>query len=291
MRNAFLDINILPTHFKGRAIVSWQVLPKLKDAAFFIYRKWDGGAEWELLNTEPARGTAYVDKTFRINNKIQVPAYKILAFDSDGNEYESPEVALYSNADRRAYGVAQNIIRALYLQARQDGIPVLYYPAIKNGEMSSSLDDLTGQRDKAVCLDTTADTEDGEDASNDYGTYYENGYYRPFLTYVRLIGAKRVKENVLDEGLFNDAVQHAIFLAFPPVRSGDLVVDVATDRRWIVGDSIETQTVKSIIPVAYKTIITLQEHNDPCYAVPIPSNYSTLLKQLTWPTMVPTLQK
>ncbi len=275
--NGFLDVSIFPTHAKNKAVVAWITVPEIKDAEFYIYRKWDGGAEWELLNTEPVYGTTYADTQFTINNKLQVPSYRLLAI-KDGKEYESPEIAVYSKIDRKAFGVAQNIIRGLYFQARQDGIPVLYYPAKKNGAMSSSLDDLTGQRESATCTGG-----DGDDPSNDYGQFYDGGYYRPFLTYVRMLGAKRVKENVLDEGLFDNSIQHALFLAFPPVRSNDLVVDVSTDRRWIVGKTIQAQLVKSVIPVAYRTEISLQEHNHPCYSVPIPDNYPELIRRLTWP--------
>lgn len=279
----FYDVNILPSHSKKTAIVSWRVAKFLRPAEFYIYRKWDGGAEFELLNETPAYGNTYADTTFKIQNKVDVPHYKILAI-LDGEEYESPDVAIFDHADRKAFGVAQNIICSNYLQARQDGIPVLYYPAIRNGKMSSALDDVTGQRNSVQCVTDEGATGDTEvEDANDYGTYYEGGYYRPFITFIRLIGARVQRENILDEGKFDETVQNAKFLAFPPVRTGDLVVDVATDRRWFVGTSITAHLIKSIIPVSYDAFITLQATSHPCYNVPVPSNYSYLLHQLTWP--------
>lgn len=273
---AFRDINILPSHNKRTAIVAWLVDPSIKTAAFYIYRKYDGGAEWELLNETPVYGNTYADKDFFIKNKEQVPAYKVLALTEDNKEYVSPEVALFSRTGRKAYGVAQNIIRAKYYQARQDGIPVLYYPAITNGAMSASLDDVTGQRLEASCTASEGD-------EVDYGTYYKGGYYRPFLTYVRLIGERIQREDRLDDGIYDTSLYNVEFLAFPPVRTGDLVVDVATDRRWFVGSSIKMEAVQSIIPVSYTATLSLQEHNHPCYAVPIPTNYHDMLRRLTWP--------
>lgn len=279
----YYEVNILPSHSKKTAIISWRVAKFLRPAEFYIYRKWDGGATWELLNETAVYGTTYADTTFNIQNKTSVPHYKVLAL-LDGDEYESPDVAVFAHTDRKAFGVAQNIIRSNYLQARQDGIPVLYYPAITNGKMSSALDDVTGQRNSAQCvtdIDATGDTET-EDA-NDYGTYYAGGYYRPFITFIRLIGARVQRSNILDEGKFDETVQNAKFLAFPPVRTGDLVVDVSTDRRWLVGPSITAHLIKSIIPVSYDAFLTLQATTHPCYDVPVPSNYSYLLHQLTWP--------
>lgn len=277
----FLDVAIYPSHAKRTAIVAWSVAPFLKEAEFYIYRKWDGGAEWELLNTTAARGSTYADTTFNIRTKDQVPQYKILAI-LNGKEYVSPAVAVFAHAGRKAFGVAHNIIRAKYLQARQDGLPVLYYPLIKNGAMSSTLDDITGQRLEAVCT-TGNSTDPNDDANNDYGTYYKGGYYRPFLTYIRFMGPKLQQTDRLDVGIFDETVQKVKFLAFPPVRTGDLVVDVATDRRWFVGQSIQSELVKGIIPVGYSANLTLQATNHPCYDVPIPDNYIELLHRLTWP--------
>lgn len=278
----FLDITIYPSHARRVAIVAWTVIPELKNAEFYVYKKWDGGAEWELLNTTPATGTTYADTDFTFRTKEQVPHYKLLAITADGKEYPSPDVALFSHVDRKAFGVAHNIIRAKYLQARQDGIPVLYYPAIKNGAMNAALDNVTGQRLEAVCP-TSNSVDPNDDANNDYGTYYAGGYYRPFLTFVRFMGAKVQKQNILDEGIYDESTQITKFLAFPPVRTGDLIVDVATDRRWFVGDSIQAELVKGIIPVGYTATLALQAHNHPCYTVPIPDNYTTMLRRLTWP--------
>lgn len=271
--NEFRYINILPSHSKGTAIVTWIVSPELQDADFYIYKKPDGGATWELLNETPVNGTVYADTTFYIPNKVQVPMYRVLAV-LDGKEYVSPDIALFSKISRMDYGIAQNIIYAKYMQAKHDGTPVLYYPLIRNGKMSSSLDSATGQRVEATC----AGAEDG-----DYGSYYEGGFYRPFITFVRFMGSRVNKENILDVGKFDSSMQNADFLAFPPVRSGDMIVDVATDNRWFVDDSINPELVRSVIPVGYEARVSLQDRNNPCYAVPIPDNYQEMLDKLTWP--------
>lgn len=281
-KTPFLDVAIYPSHAKRVAIVAWTVKPELKDAEFYIYRKWDGGAEWELLNTKPATGTVYADTDFTIRTKEQVPHYKVLAI-AGGKEYVSPDVALFAHANRKAFGVAHNIIRAKYMQARQDGIPVLYYPLVKNGAMNAALDSITGQRLSATCTNNNS-TDPENDAENDYGTFYAEGYYRPFLTFVRLMGAKLQRETRLDDGVYDESTQLVEFLAFPPVRTGDMVVDVATDRRWFIGESIQAELVKGIIPVGYSTTMVLQSHNHPCYSVPIPKNYTDMLQRLVWPS-------
>lgn len=273
MATEFRNILIFPSYHKRTAIVAWVVDPKIKDAEFYVYRKIDGGAEWELLNDEPVFGTTFADTKFYIPNKVQQPVYKVLAI-LGNDEYVSPEVALFSRTGRKEFGLAHNIIRAKYLQARQDGIPILYYPLVKNGEKNATLDAVTGQRIQASCPD-----------ENDYGTYYAQGYYRPFLTYIRFLGERVQRTSILDTGITDSTEMNAELLAFPPVRTGDLIVDVATDRRWIVGDNIRTDNVKGIIPVSYTAQITLQAHNAPCYGVPIPTNYPEMISKLTWPML------
>lgn len=253
--------------------MAWQVDPSIRDAEFYVYRKWDSGAEWELLNTQPVYGNGYADKEFVIKNKSQVPAYRVLAIKGE-LEWDSPEVAVFDHVSRKEFGIAQNIIRGLYLQARHDGIPVLYYPAVKNGAMSGSLDPDTGQR----IANTDCEMGNVADDENDYGTYYKGGYYRPFLTFIRPMQPKLVREDRLDVGVFDSNIIQTYFLPFPSVRSGDMVVDVATDRRWIIGEGVTSSNFASKIPVLYQGEMSLQAHNDPCYKVPVPTNYSHMIR-------------
>lgn len=280
----FRDVSIFPSHARRAAIVAWIVSPVIADAKFYVYRKLDGGAEWERLNDEPVYGTTFVDTSFYIPNKVQVPCYKVVAVDGDGKVHMSHEQAMFDRTGRKTYGVAHYIIRTKYYKARQDGIPVLYYPAVKNGRMSSSLDDLTGQRLKAGCSSTgdSADPDAGEDDDNDYGMYYAKGFYRPFITYIRFIGQKLQRQDRLDDGIFDASVQNVEFLAFPPVRTGDMVVDVPTDRRWLVGSSIKEENVRGIVPVGYVSTLSLQDTNDPVYGVPVPTNYHYMIRRLSW---------
>lgn len=276
---AFRDINIFPSHSKRAAVVAWVVDPSIRDAEFYVYRRKDEGAEWQLLNEEPAFGQMYTDLDFNVNVKLANPGYKVLAI-LNGKEFVSPDITLYSKTGRQAYGVAHMIIREKYMQARQDGIPVLYYPLARNGKTNAALDPDTGQRVKATC---PASADGGGEEDDDYGTYYADGYCRPFLTYIRLLGEFAQRENVLDTGVFDASTQRAELLSFPYPRTDDMIVDVTTDRRWKVGDQIQTNLVKGVIPIGHVCKISLQAHNDPCYSVPVPDNYPELVRNLTWP--------
>lgn len=277
----FRDILIFPSYSKGQAVVSWRVDPEWLNAEFYIYKKTDGGQPYVLLNDQPVYGTTFTDNTFESKNLTDVPMYRILAMLGD-KAADSPEVALYDKTGKKSFGIASKILHLKYLQAKTDGIPVLYYPAVTSGKISSNIDPLTGQRianscdkdDNCPCC-TEEDTID----NNDYGQYYEGGYCPPFLTFIRLLGAKNVKTNILDEGTFQEETQMVEFLPFPPVRTNDLVVDVATDRRWLVNKSINPSHIKGIIPIDYTANMTLLPKGHKAYEVPVPKNYYQMLRR------------
>lgn len=271
-----LDLVIYPSYAKGAATIFWVTTPMLRRARFFVYKKVDGGAEWELLNKKPIYGTQYTDTNFYTPNLKSVPEYRLLA-NLNGVEYESAPVAVHARTGKKAFGIASNIIRNKYYQARQDGIPVLYYPAISEGEYSDSVDPDTLQRENVSCATLE---EAVSPAGEDYGTLFKGGYHRPFITFVRFLQAKLQKENILEEGVYDDATQVVELLPFPPARAGDLIVDVTTDRRWTLNTSIKSYMVKGAIPVGYMTSVTQLPHNHAAYKVPIPTNYHEKLIQL-----------
>ena len=268
---AFRHIHILPSYHSKIAVVQWDVDPKLKDAEFYIYKKQDGGQQWELLNTEPVYGNMYLDTNFYSTNKVDVPHYKLLAIDGN-TEYESEQIAVYSHLRRREFGIIKKIIMTKFLQAKHDGIPVLYYPAIKGGKVSTNIDPVTGQRMSTSCKNEDSDT-------NDYGTYYQGGYCAPFLTFIRLRGAKLERSNLTEIGKWDESTQQIELIPYPPVRPGDLIVDVATDKRYIINDSIKPHEFKNI-PISYEASMSLQPRSAECYGVPIPQDYIDRLKQV-----------
>lgn len=265
----FRYIHILPSYHSKTAVIRWEVDPSLKNAEFYIYKKEDGGQEWSLLNETPVYGNIYLDVNFYSKNKIQVPHYRILAL-LDGKEYVSDQIAVFDKLRRREFGIIKKIIMSKLLQAKHDGIPVLYYPAISSGKVSTNIDPLTGQRTAYTCPNSD---------NNDFGTYYEGGYAQPFITFVRLLGAKLDRTNRTEIGVWDETIQNVELLPYPPVRAGDMIVDVTTDRRWIINDSIKPAEFKGI-PVSYQATMALQARNEKCYGVPIPDNYTQMLKQL-----------
>lgn len=267
----FRHIHILPSYHSKTAVIQWDVDPAIKDAEFYVYKKQDGGQQWQLLNEEPIYGNIYLDTNFYSTNKLDVPHYKILAIEGD-NEYESEQIAVYSHLRRREFGIIKKIIMTKFLQAKHDGIPVLYYPAIKNGKVSLNIDPTTGQRISSDCSDSSEEYKD-------YGTYYEGGYCTPFITYIRLLGSKLQRSNLTEIGTWDETTQNIEILPYPPVRAGDMIVDVSTDKRYIVNESIKPSEFKGI-PVSYHTSISLQQKNSECYQVPIPLDYFEKLKQL-----------
>lgn len=275
----FYDISVFPSYGRNAATVAWSVAPAIRDAEFYVYRSIDGTGDYELLNDDPVFGRTFTDTGLKVQNKLQTPYYRLLAV-KDGKEYDSPPVAVFDKVGRKAYGVAHSIIRAKHIQARADGIPVLYYPLARNGLTNESLDPDTGQRVVAVCTSSGDEDYGSGGKSPDYGTYYADGYCRPFVTYMRFLEEPKQRQNILDTGVMDASVMTVELPAFPYPRTDDMVVDVTTDRRWKIGDTIQSYLVKGVVPVGHEVKVSLQAHNDPCYKVPVPDNYMELVGRM-----------
>lgn len=106
-------------------------------------------------------GTIYVDNDFQSNNLTDVPWYRVVAFKdkNDKKGIDSPPVALYDKTGRKTFGVSYKLLHLKYIQAKTDGIPVLYYPAVSSGKVSINIDPVTNQRTGYTC-DESAPEED-----------------------------------------------------------------------------------------------------------------------------------
>lgn len=264
----FKEIQLYPSYGKKSLIIRWKVDSFLSDAVFYVGKARDRGAEYVTLNEIPIRGTTFVDTDFIIPNREEVSAYKIVA-DKGGTLYTSDSVGVFSRMTRKDFGISQNIIRMKYLQASKgDGIGVLYYPAVKSGEVSMAIDPASGMRYKATCPGDT-----------DMGGYYANGFYRPFYTFIRILNSRQttLERSAAGEGLDDTVSLSAEFLPFPPVRTGDLIVDVETDNRYLIGKQIQTDMLRGVVPLSYTTTIELQQRSMPVYSFDPPDNYYQLI--------------
>ncbi|MEG1543079.1 MAG: hypothetical protein RR382_00950 [Tannerellaceae bacterium] len=264
----FISVVVSPAYGRCQCTVRWTVTPEMQGAQYRVYKAMDG-ASFDLMTALPITETAWVDMDFVVSNRVQLPAYRLLAVLPDGTEVESPITIPFAYGSRIDYGVAQNIIRTKYLQATIDGIPMLHYPSTRGGELSPNIDPDTGVREDASCPD-----------ESDAGGYYASMYQRPYLTWVRLIKNGSVKMQASDEGVgYKDSLETlAELLVWPPTRSGDLFIDISNDNRYIVGDDVRADMVKGVYPISYSAMLNLQHRNMPAYNVELPDNLDEMLR-------------
>ena len=143
----------------------------------------------------------------------------------------------------------------------RNGLQILHYLPLLEGEKNPAYDDLTGQQLIADCP---------EDDS--YGLPYKGGYGPPVRTWLELyqIGPEKYSDKTDGKGADTTYDVRARMLAFPKPMTNHLVIHPPTDNRYVVGEIVQPYLFKGLFPVAYDVTLKLLRRNDPRYRVVVP---------------------
>jgi hypothetical protein len=260
------DLRIYPSYGRNSANVVWMLDPAVVNtASVYVFRSKDGASGWELLNHVPVIGQEeYLDTTFSIRVKAEIPHYRILVIEENGTEHASPTVGLFNRIRRHEYGVIAKILRLEWQQAQQDGLKILHYIPLTRGEPCPGFDEETNQ-------------ELGGCPENCYGQRYVGGFGRPYLTWARFFQPTTIKRDERQGlGELENARTQARLLAFPRPQKDHLLVNFETDDRYAVTEKIQGGFFRGNIPVAFSVELELLNRNDPRYKVPLPAEIPAL---------------
>lgn len=229
----------------------------------FVLRSVSNGAPpWKGLSQSPAVGQSFEDDAFIVENRTQQVFYRLVGVDSEGKQHFSPVVGLYDKLTKREYGAVHKIISSEYRRMRGgNGLPMLHYVPLAEGEPNPAYDPETGQAFIATCPN------DGS-----YGLPYIGGYGPPLQTWVELMQLAPEPYAESPAGMGADTTQaiRARMLAYPKPVPGHLLVHTVTDNRYAVSDNTQPYLFKGLVPVAYDVELRLLNRNDPRYGVPVP---------------------
>ena len=261
----FTEVLIQPNHGRREAIVRWTVNRELSLAnpVYHVYRSPDGAGDWALVNPVPTEDTELLDTGFSFPSRVSTPHYRVLAVLDGQPGPDSGPVGLFSRLTRREYGAVRRMVELEYLQIRHDGIPVLHFIPRTRGKIAEGWDEQTGQVSE-VCVDSQA--------VDSYGLKYEGGYRAPLYTCVhwRDTGPTLKMDRDDGMGILDEFKVTARMLAFPRPEKGHLIVDPATDNRYIVGEVVKPWSFRGVYPVRYDAQLELARRESPVYRVPLP---------------------
>jgi len=260
-----LSVHVLPSYGKSSAIVRWTPDQELAAMApvYHVYRSPDGAGDWELVNEAPESGTELLDTKFHFSVVHRVPHYRVLTILPGGELIHGTAVGLYAALTRLEYGACHLFLVNHLRMQRVEGLPMYHFIPKTRGTVSKNWSEHDQQSQRCEDVDEQS-----------YGLKYVGGYRRPYRTLATLrTAAPRTTEEAPDgSGERRSRITQATLLAFPQPEPGHLLVNPASDDRYVVTSPVLPHKFRGIYPICFRTQLELLPRNHPAYLVPLPDD-------------------
>ncbi len=267
--SVFRNIRIYPHHGTRSSLVTWTIADGTPAGDVFVAFSSTGTKPWALLNGEtPVASSvgAYADADLQMNSGAACGFYRLLLTNADGDNFSEP-VSILGDLSPREYGMVRAIMYREFMEMRAtNGYPVWHCIPKKSGERAANFDPDTGETVGLECPGTP-------DISASYGLPFLGGFNPPILTWVRALTIDRgtLKDSESEMSPRETDTTTVRMLAFPRPSRGHMIVDPATDRRYLLGDEIKPFLLRGVMPVAYEATMEFLSQGDPRYRFPVPA--------------------
>jgi len=267
--SVFASIQAVPDHGNRQSTITWTMQSNAPEGEVLVAFSRSGvKGSWITCNAaDPVTSTVgtYVDTNLVMNGSIPDGFYKLILV-TDTEDLASEKVALLGDMSRRDYGVVQAILKSEMNDMKYSGgYPVWHFVKREDGTDAQNTDPDTG--------DVPGVLECGDPASMSFGSKFQGGFYPPVLTWIKVSAMDRGTTTKSADGMPNSVTDDLSVrtLAWPrPVR-GHVIVDPATDRRYIVGDAVKSYLYRAVYPLAYETTLHFIQRTDPLYKLTAPA--------------------
>ena len=262
----FRNIRIYPQHGTRSATVTWDMSDDAP--AGTVYLAFSNSAvkgSWDARNGGAGVASTLgmiADDRLVINAGLDPGYYRLLLVDEQDENHFSQPIQILGDMTPEEYGVARAMIHREYvmMSARGgSGYPVWHCIPKREGEYAGNYDEDEGRTIVTRCPPEGAD-KDG------YGEDFVGGFYTPVLTWILPVALdQQVRESQDDLGSYEKDNMVTRMLAFPIPRSGHLIIDPATDRRYEISPNIRPAFLRATYPVAWDTELVFIKQSDPRY--------------------------
>lgn len=223
------------------------------DYSYNVYRSGSPEGPWEKLNSLPMPNEpSYSDETPNLNSKYRDIYYFVEAISGRGTVYTSPVKNLVRNVERREYVKATEINRQEMVLLRQyAGTEVHIFKKKHYGENCSCYDPITESIMISDCKDCG-------------GTRFVGGYWNPIRTYAA-ISPESMGSNENSELKTEIIRTEAWITAYPRVIDDDILVEVSTNRRWVIKRVQNTELRR--FPVKQNLVLHELSRSNPEYSL------------------------
>lgn len=267
--SVFRNVRIYPQHGARSATITWELTAGTPAGDVYAAFSTTGTrGTWQELNpdTPVASGLGMYADTTLFMNKGNADGFYRLMLIAAGSDYMSEPFQIMGDITRREYGAIRAIIHREFTEMRvTNGFPVWHCIPREFGELAASTDPDTGKQEgEEGCIVT-------DPAVRSYGLTFQGGFYRPILTWMRVLahseGLKDDPEQFSPEDTLKTSVR---LMAFPRPAREHMIVDLATDMRYLLGDEIKPYRFRGVIAIAYEATLEHLGQADERYQFPLP---------------------
>jgi hypothetical protein len=269
--SAFAKIRTYPQYGARTAVVTWTLGPDATAGDVYVaFSTLGTKGTWTTLNPDTPVDSAvgmYSHTTLDVNITTCTGYYRLLLIDTFGTEFLSPAVAMIGDITPREYGMVRAALWSEFRDMRvARGYPVWHCIPRTTGTPSPSFDPDTEVNMGLECVGVS-------ETIASYGLPFVGGFNEPILTWIRPLTVERgtLKDSESEASVNSTDTISARMLAFPQPSRGHMIVDPASDRRYLVGDEVKPFLLRGVVPIAYETELTLLTAKDPRYRFPLPS--------------------
>jgi hypothetical protein len=249
--SVFSNIRINVNHGQRRATITWET--ELTGEVIVAYSVWGVLGSWRALpNPVAASNGTYTDNALQVDSGLTVGYYRLCLVEPDDTEHMSEIVGIIGDLTPREYGIARRIMSEEFRTMRaRDGYPVWHCIPRDFGVRPPNYDATSNTYVGPTCAD-----------AEDFGMGFVGGFYTPTLTWIRPFAVKKGPVTTTEDGVKETVDINARLLAFPRPAPGHMLIDPATDRRFLVGTDVESFRFRDVIAVAYEASLSYLSPSD-----------------------------
>ncbi len=268
--SVFRNVRIYPNHGNRSAVITWELASGVTAGDVFVAFSENGIAgSWLALNPTapvPSEVGMYQHDDFVLNKGSADGFYRLLLTTDAAVDHFSEPFQIIGDLTPREYGIIRSMIHQEYTQMRVTaGYPVWHCIPREHGELAANIDPDTEKQEGAQCSVT-------DPAENSFGMKYKGGFWPPILTWMRVLKHSEALQD--DPEQFSTTEMNstaARLMAFPRPARRHMIVNPATDTRYLIGDEIKPYRLRGVIAVAYDVTLEFLNQSDERYQFPVPA--------------------
>lgn len=255
------NIRVFPHWGGGSLVLSWEFDEDPEpDHGVVVYSGLTAGSDWKNVTEEGVLdrdSRTFVHKS-PLSLRSMHEAYYRIVIQTGGRRWDSPSVRPDHTLTPHEFATIRQMLALEHQNMRAgNGHPVLLLKPLTHGDYSDSHNPDTGQ-----IMNPTTD-------ESGYGERFRGGYSPPMKSYARFRKTEdRESPNEKGKGVDVNRTVTARMFCFPTPARRDLVVDPATDERYMV-EGRQVYRFRGLVPLMCDAQLRLLERGDVRYKLDV----------------------